>query len=62
MKGDFLTENNLRMSQPLRLKSDQIAEISHTNHILLRRFQGAFSYYDIDFLKTTKIPFKLHTA
>ena len=38
-KRIFLTQNNLRMSHPLILKSSRNAEISLTNHILPRCFQ-----------------------
>ena len=41
-KGIFLTQNNLRTPHTFRMKSGQNAEISHTNHILPKRFQGLF--------------------
>ena len=47
-KGIFLTQNNLRTLHPFRMKSGQNSEISHTNHILPRRFQDPFLYYDMD--------------
>ena len=47
LKGDFLTQNNLRTPHPFRLKNGLNANMSHTNHILPRRFQGAFLYYDM---------------
>ena len=34
--------NNLGIPQPFRIKSGQNAEISHTNQIIPRRFQGTF--------------------
>ena len=40
--GFFLTQNNLGTSHPFRLKSGQNAVINYTNHILPRRFKGAF--------------------
>ena len=41
-KGIFLTQNHLGTPHPFRLKIGQNAEITHTNHILTRRFRGAF--------------------
>ena len=41
-KGIFLTQNSLKTLNPFRVKSSQNAEISHSSHILPRRFQGAF--------------------
>ena len=40
-KSYFLTQNNLRMAQSLKLKTGLIKEISHANRKLPRRFQGA---------------------
>ena len=39
-KRIVLTENNLQKPQNFTLKSGQNVEISYTNHILPRRFQG----------------------
>ena len=47
-KADFLTRNYLGTPHPFRLKSDQNAKISHTYHILPRRLQGVFWYYDMN--------------
>ena len=44
VKGDFLTQSNLGMSNPFRLKSGLNADISHANHILLNCYQGALLY------------------
>ena len=41
-KRIFLTQNDLGTPHRFRLQSGQNAEISHKNHILPRRFQGAF--------------------
>ena len=40
--------------QPIGLKTSLIAEISHRNHILRRRFQGVFWYYNIYHQNPTK--------
>ena len=47
-RGFSLTQNNLGTPHPFRMESDENADISHTNHILPRRFQGAFLYYEMD--------------
>ena len=49
------------MPHLFKLKSGRNAEISHTNHILPRRFQGEFWYYDMDLENLTETPLKLHT-
>ena len=40
--------------QPIGLKTSVIAKISHRNHILRRRFQGVFWYYNIYHQNPTK--------
>ena len=60
MKRGILTKNNLGVPHHFRLKNGQNAEISHTNHILPRRFQGAFLYYDMELRNPTEISLKLH--
>ena len=47
------------MPLPFRLESGHNAEIGHTNHILPKRFQGAFRYYDMNFSNPIEIPLKL---
>ena len=42
VKGIFLTQNNFETPLPFRLKSYQNAEISHTNHITPKFFEGTF--------------------
>ena len=45
VKRGFLSQNNIGTPgtpHSFQLKSGQNAEISHTNHILSRHFQGAF--------------------
>ena len=42
MKRGFLMQNNLGTPHPFRLKIDQNAEVSHTNHILPQCLSGAF--------------------
>ena len=45
VKKGFLTQSNLGTPRSFRPKIRLIAEISHTNHILQRRFYGAFWYH-----------------
>ena len=47
------------MPHPFRLESGHNAEIGHTNHILPKRFQGAFRYCDMNFSNPIEIPLKL---
>ena len=55
-KRTFWPKINLGTFYPFRLKNGQNAEIGHANHILPRRFQGAFWYNAMDLLNPTEIP------